>query len=662
VLRRAGALSLLFPAFAAFAAAQQPAGRPPDLTDLDIEELGRIRITSVSRRPEPASRATAAVFVITREDIRRSGASSIEEALRLVPGLQVARVGARDWSITSRGFAAQSPDKLLVLVDGRAVYSPLFAGTFWDVQRVVMEDVDRIEVILGPGATVWGSNAVNGVISVITRSAADTRSRLVAVHAGTAEHVNANAHYGTSLGATGALRVYGSFLDRAPARFADGEPAEDDWQQGQGGFRADVDASARDQLTFEGDLYTGSGGANVRQVLPDPPFSAQVQDQLDASGGNLLARWSRRLGEASELQVQAYYDRSIRKLPSSYGRLAVDIADIDLQHRVPIGRRHDLVWGVGYRINHDTVGGSFGVALEPPARTTHLFTGFAQDEIELAANRWYLTLGTKLEHNELSGFELQPNVRLLWVPSPRHTLWSAVSRAVRVPSRLDADVRIISRILPTTPRTVIRAIGNEDFESEELVSLEGGYRTRLHPTVTTDLSIYYGWYDRIRSITPLAPFVENGTVIQELRVDNDARGHSYGGTLAVTWQPATALRLTGSYTLLKMAVEPTDDAPPGSFPNVNAGDNPEHQASLRSSLSLPRGLELDLATRYVSELSEPHIPGYVEADARLGWNARPGLTLALVGRDLLHDRHPEFRSQPQLEIQRRGELQLEWRF
>jgi iron complex outermembrane recepter protein len=667
VLRGRGAFALACAACAVLGAprrslAQQPAAGAPDIAGLDIEELGRIRVTSTSRRPEPASRATAALFVVTREDIRRFGASSIPEALRLVPGLQVARVTARDWSITARGFAEQSPNKLLVLVDGRAIYSPLFAGTFWDVQDVVMEDVDRIEVILGPGATLWGSNAVNGVINVITRSAADTRSRLLAVHAGTAEHLNGSAHYGTSLGAAGALRVYGSFLDRAPSHLAGGEPGEDDWQQGQGGFRADLDAGARDRLTFQGDLYAASGGAEVRGATLTAPFSAVTEDELDAHGGNLLARWSRQLGDASELQVQAYYDRSTRKLPSSYGHIATDIADIDLQYRVPLARRHDVVWGAGYRLNSDSVSGSFPVALVPPARTTHLVTAFAQDEIELTRDRWYATVGAKLEHNDLSGLELQPNLRLLWLPNPRHTIWSALSRAVRIPSRLDADVQFVTQVFPTSPLTLVRVDGNEDFRSEELVSLEGGYRALLSRTLSADLSLYYGWYDRLRSITPLAPFAENGTVVQPLRVDNDARGHSWGGTVAATWQARPDLRLQGSYTLLEMAVESTPDAPPGSFPNVIPGYNPEHQAALRSSLDLPRGLEADLALRYVGVLPDPRIPGYVEADARLGWSPRPGLTLALVGRDLLHDQHPEFSSLPQREIQRRGEVQLEWRF
>jgi iron complex outermembrane receptor protein len=299
--------------------------------------------------------------------------------------------------------------------------------------------------------------------------------------------------------------------------------------------------------------------------------------------------------------------------------------------------------------------------LDPAARTTDLITAFAQDEITLAPDRWYLTLGAKLEHNDYTGIELQPNVRFLWLPGARHSVWGAVSRAVRVPSRLDTDIRFVTAVIPS-PRTIVRVEGNEDFLSEELVTVEGGYRAQLGRAVAADLSAYYGWYDRLRTITPLPPFPEGGVTVQPFRVDNDLRGHSYGGTLALTWQPRRDLRLLGSYTYLDMEVSPRDDAAAGSIPNIEPGRNPEHQAALRSSLTLASVIELDLALRYVGELPAPRVPDYLEADARLGWSPRPGLTLALVGRDLLRDRHPEFSTLPQREVQRRGELQLEWRF
>jgi iron complex outermembrane receptor protein len=641
--------------------AQEPEPARPVFADLDIEELARIRITSASRRPEPVSRAATAIFVITREDIRRAGVSSLPEALRLAPGLQVGRVSARDWSITSRGFAEQSPNKLLVLVDGRAVYSPLFAGVFWDVQDVMLEDVDRIEVILGSGATLWGSNAVNGVINVITRDAAATPGGLVAARPGTARS-GAAARYGVSLGDSAAVRVYGKFTDRDPARLTSGAESEDDWQQGQGGFRLDLAGTPRDRLTLQGDLYAGSGGLTVQRPVLGPPFAEVVRDQLDAHGGHLLGRWTRRLGETAELQVQAYYDRAVRKVPSSFGTVAVDILNLQFQHHFALAPRHDFVWGAEYRLSVDTISGTFPITLDPGRRTTHLITAFAQDEIELAARRWYLSLGTKLERNSYSGFELQPNVRLLWLPADRHTIWSAVSRAVRIPSRLDTDLSFIAQVLPTSPTAVVRFEGNEDFDSEELVAWELGYRTRLGSTLSADLSLYFSWYDRLRSVTPLAPVMDGGLVVQPFRVDNALRGEAYGGTVSVNWYPVRTLRFRTSYTLLEMDVSPRDDAPPGTIPNVNPGFNPSHQAAVRSSFTLPRGIELELGARYVGELPEPPIADYLEADARLGWMVRPDLTLAVVGRDLLASRHAEFSSVPQREIQRRGELHLEWRF
>jgi iron complex outermembrane receptor protein len=641
-------------------AAQRP--EPDSLADLEIEQLARIRVSSASRRLEPVSRAAAAVFVVTGDEIRRAGVSTLPEALRLAPGLQTARVTARDWSITSRGFGEASPNKLLVLVDGRAIYSPLFAGVFWDVQDLPLEDVERIEVILGSGATLWGSNAVNGVINIITRPATETPGGLLGIRGGTAQHVTATARYGLGVGGAGAVRAYGRFMDRAPSRLTGPEAGEDDWQQGQGGFRMDVDASPRDRLTLQGDVYAGSGGQLVRRARPTAPFAETVLDELDAWGTNLLARWTRRLASAHELQVQSYFDRAVREVPASFGRVAVNIFDLELQHRVPLARGHDFVWGAGYRLNADTISGTFTTQLVPAARTTHLITAFAQDEITLRPDRWYLTLGAKLERNDFSGGELQPNVRVLWTPGPRHTVWSALSRAVRIPSRLDADIRFVAQVIPGTPPAIVRFDGNEAFDSEELVALEGGWRGELRAGVSLDLSVYYSWYDRLRSVAPLAPTSSDGSVVRPFEVRNDLTGHAWGGTLVANWRASRRVHIQGSYTFLDTDVALRDDAPAGSTPNVNPGYNPEHQAFLRSSLTLPDGVELDAMLRYVGELSSPLISDYLQADARVGWRVRPGLTLALVGRDLLAARHPEFSSLPQREIQRRAELQVEWRF
>ena len=653
--------------FALLAVAAVPSAiqsQVPDesLADLSIEQLAGIRIGSASRRLQPVSHAATAIFVITREDMRRAGAATVADALRLAPGLQVARVTSRDWSITARGYAEQSPNKMLVLIDGRAVYSPLFAGVFWDVQSVPLEDVERIEVIEGSGATLWGSNAVNGVINIVTRRAPSTRGGMVALRTGTAAHIGGTARYGADLGGGAAVRFYGSFADREPSRLTDGTSGEDDWQLGQGGFRLDATLSERGRLTVQGDAYAGSGDQLARLVTPDPPFAAVVLGRREVSGANLLARWTHTMGPRSEVQARAYYDRAVRDQLPSTGRVAVDIFDFEALQRLTVGDRHSLVWGAGYRLVSDELDPTFGVALVPDGRTIHLVTAFAQDEIALVPERFFVTLGAKLERNDLSGVELQPNARLRWMFTPRHTLWSAVSRAVRVPTRLDSDIRVVSQVIPGTPDTYVRVDGNENFESESIVAAELGYRGEVHRTLSVDLNGFYSWGDRLRSVHPLTPVQENGITIQRLTIGNDAKAESYGGTIAANWRPVGPLFLRGSLSLLEMEVELQEGAATGAVANVNPGFNPASFASLSSYITLPAGFELYAAARYVGALESPPVDEYVQADARLGWRATPQLSIGLLGQDLFAGQHAEFSSLPQREIQRRVELQVEWRF
>jgi len=644
------------------AAAAQAGNAQPDLAELDIEELGRITVTSASRGPEPVSHASAAIFVITREDMRRAGSRSIPDALRLAPGLQVARVTARDWSITARGFGEASPNKLLVLVDGRAVYSPLFAGVFWDIQAWPISDVDRIEVILGPGATLWGSNAVNGVINIITRDASVTRGGRLSVRTSTDAPITALARYGFGLGASSALRVYGMYSDHDPSRFADGTDADDDWRRGQGGFRFDSDLSGRDHLTIQGDAYAAEGDQISRLVTLDPPYAELVPGSREVNGGNILARWTRTLGARSELRVQGYYDRAVRTQLPATGRVAVDLADIEFQHRFGLGRRHDLVWGAGYRLVSDELEDLFAIGLVPPARNTYLLTAFAQDEITLAPDRLFATLGAKLERNDFTGVEIQPNARVRWSPVPEHTLWASTSRALRIPTRLDTDIRFITNVLPTSPLTLVRVEGNEDFESESVVAAEVGYRGELASWLSLDVSAYHSWYDRLRSTHPLAPTTEDGRTVLPVTIGNDANARTWGGTVAVNWHPATRVLVRGSYTRLEMRVTSDSDAAPNSVPNISAGANPEHFGSLAVFVALPRDLELHLIGRYVGALSTPLIEDYVEAGARLGWRVTPNFSVGIRGENLLHDRHAEFASAPQREMPRRAELHGDLRF
>ena len=640
--------------------AQQPAAADTSLADLDLEQLARVRVTSVSRGPETVAQAMAAVFVVSREDIRRAGVTSLPEALRLAPGLQVVRLGAQNWSVTSRGFADFTTNKLLVLIDGRAIYSPLFAGVFWDSQLLPVDDIERIEVILGPGATLWGSNAVNGVINIITRPATSTTGALVALRSGTEEHVNASARYGLSLGARGAIRFYGTFLDREPIELADGTDGQDAWQSGSGGFRLDLDAGARDRFTLQGDAYDASSRQLGREALPDPPFARQVVVPTDLQGMDALARWTRQTSERSELQVQAYFDRSIRSQPQVVGRTDVNIADLELQHRIVAGQRHTILWGAGYRFADGELQGTFTTSLSPAQRTTHLVTAFLRDEIALVPDRWTLAVGSKIEWNSYTGAELQPGIRLRWSPSARHTVWGALSRSVRTPSRLDTDVRFIAGAVPTSPPTYIRIQGNPDFESERLIESELGYRGELSAAFAVDLSAYYGWYDRLRSTTPQAAIVEDGQPIQPILLTNLARGHSAGGTAAVIWRPLRPLQIRANYTFLDIADSVVADAPAGTTANLNPGFSPEHQAGLSAYASLPGGLEAWVGGRYVSPLRNPRVPPYAEMSARLGWAVTPSLTLAVTGQDLLHRRHAEFAGGNA--VPRRAGLHVTWRF
>lgn len=638
------------------------ADTPPDLAEMDIEALGRITVTSASRGPEPISHASAAIFVITREDMRRAGVTSVPDALRLAPGLQVARVTARDWSITARGFAEASPNKLLVLVDGRAVYSPLFAGVFWDVQAWPIADIERIEVILGPGATLWGSNAVNGVINIITRHASVTRGGRVIARTSTDAPVAGQARYGFGLGAASAVRVYGMYSTREPSKFADGSEADDDWERGQAGFRFDSELGQRARLTIQGDAYAGAGNQIARVVGLEPPYAEFVPGRREVSGGNLLARWTRTLGDRSEVRVQAYYDRAVRTQLPATGRVAVDIGDVEAQHRFGIGRRQNVVWGAGYRLISDELEDRFAIGLVPAARRTYLLTAYAQDEIALVTSKLFATLGAKLERNDFSGVEFQPNARIRWSPVAKHTTWSSISRAVRIPSRLDTDIRFITNVLPTSPLTLLRVEGNEDFDSESVIATEAGYRGEPASWFSVDVSLYHNWYERLRTVHPLEPFSENGLTVQPLTLGNDATGRTWGGTVAANWRPTDRVLVRGSYTRLEMRVTPDTDAPAGSVPGIGPGANPEHFGSLATYVDLPGDFEVHLIGRYIGELAEPFVDDYIEAGVRIGWQARPNLAIGLRGENLLHDRHAEFAAAPPREMPRRGELHVEWRF
>ena len=640
-----------------------------DLTTLSLEELIGIEVTLASRKDEPLFDISAPVFVLTREDLRRSGATSIPEALRLVPGLQVARIDANKWAVSARGFNDRFSQKLLVLVDGRNVYSPIFAGVFWEVQDFLLEDVARIEVIRGTGATLWGANAVNGIINIITDGARNTRGGRVKLGAGSDERGFTSLRYGGRISEEAHYRVYVRYLDHD--RFVDdaGRPTADDWNMARGGFRADWQRSQTSALILQGDFFDGRTGQTFQiPGLVQEPFLDLVDDVTDLSGGHILVRWERASSAASDLQLQLYYDRNQRR--DTVGHTERDTYDADFQHRFAWGGRQEIVWGLGYRFTRDDLRGSFKLSFDPQRRNTDLFSAFVQDDIDLIAKRLSLSLGSKFERNDFSGFEYQPSARLLWTPGVRHTLWAAVARAVRIPARADHDVRLSFRtfltaevlprlgldIEPDPPVSLVVIEGKSAFDSEKIRAFEVGYRVRPTSALFVDLAAFYNDYADLRSGRDEIPLRRDEPVphfVFNLPITNLMHGTTRGFEVAAERQlPAEWGRLRAAYTYLKVDL----DLDPGANPESDLVEmsNPEHQFYFWSSLNLHRDLQVDAIGRYVGALPERadeplyihrfptrDIGAYFALDLRLGWQIFPHLELSLVGRNLLDDRHPE---------------------
>ncbi len=603
-------------------------------------------VTLVSRRPEKWFTSPSAVQVITGEDIRRSGATSIPEALRLASNLQVAQVDAANWGISARGFNRGSPvgsgpgftfglaNKLLVLIDGRSVYTPLFAGVLWDVQDTLLEDIDRIEVISGPGASLWGANAVNGVINVVTKSAKDTQGGLMTAGGGTQLQDFAGFRYGSTLATNVFFRIYGKYFDRNSTVFPDGTPAANDWRMGQGGFRLDWLPANGDTVTLQVDGYAGS----IEQL---------ALSDATANGQNILGRWTHVLSDESDLSLQLYWDRTKRTVPG-VGAETLDTYDLDFQHRFPLGERNKFVWGAGYRLVSDKVANSQILSFVPAGRNLQLFSGFLQDEISLVRDRLHLTLGARLEHNDYSGFEVQPNARLAWTPNDWQTVWGAVSRAVRSPSRIDRD--LLLRVPPVT------LLGSQNSDSEKLLAYELGYRIRPLSRLVLSLAAFYNDYDDIHSVEPT---IASPTT---LVFGSGLRGRSWGAELSGTYQVTDRWRLRGGYTYFdkRLSMKPgSQDVTQG----LAEGNDPRHQFLLQSLLDLPFHFELDWVARYVDTLPSPNVPSYFTIDARLAWRPRRNLELAIVGQNLWDDRHPEFGPAfTRQEIPRSVYGKMTWRF
>lgn len=649
-----GALLLLGFALAAEGQSTDSSNSIGNLKQLSLEQLMAIEVTSVSKEPEELFDAAAAIQVVTNDDIARSGATSLPEALRLADNLEVAQENSHDWAISARGFNANLANKLLVLIDGRAVYSPLYGGVEWNVQDYLLADVDRIEVVSGPGGTLWGANAVNGVINVTTKSAQDTQGLLVEQGVGSELEDYTAVRYGGALGSGADFRVYAEYSERGSEVLSDGSSASDTVRMTRAGFRIDTHPTAEGAVTLQGDYYSGAEGLGP---LGDAGLS----------GWNTLGRWTRTLANGSELSVQAYYDRTHLSQPFAPSPanppyytgfpLAslvddLDTYDAEIQYSAKEGARNSVVCGLGYRFTHELDEDISIVRFQPPSLDQNLFSGFAQDEITLRSDL-SLTLGSKVEHNDYTGFEYEPNIRLRWNISSKQMLWTAVSRAVRTPSRYDRDLEVATGLVNAPPPYQFPAAylaGSSDFASETEIAYEAGYRAELGQRASVSASLFYNTYDDLRS-TMNTPTTATYVFPYPVVFQNNLEGNTHGAEVTMNYQALDWWRLHAGYDLLNehIYVKAGQVDETGA---LNETADPQNQLFFRSAMDLPKNLQFDADLRWIDKLtinSGPTggpvagtVPSYFELNCRLAWHPTSRLELSLVGENLLHSHHPEY--------------------
>jgi iron complex outermembrane receptor protein len=584
-----------------------------NLKALSVDQLLDLEVTSVAKRSTPLADAAASIYVITAEAIRRSSASTLAEALRLAPSLQVAQIDSVQYAISARGFNNAVGNKLLVLVDGRTIYTPLYSGVFWDQQDLLMEDIERIEVISGPGASLWGVNAVNGVINVITRNAQDTTGTLLSGSAG--GHSRGGAvRYGHAFG-SGAWRAYAKYAQFDHTTRSGNIDQQDDWKRMAAGFRTDWSAGEANGFTLQGDVYKGDAD-------PRGTFGPIVLTEVAVEGANLLGRWRHTAQDGGELQLQLYFDHSERD-DALFFRPRNDIADLDLQYAVP-GKRHRVLWGAGYRYAHDDIEPGFATIFVPASRSLGWGNLFVQDEVALT-DSMTATLGLKLEYNDYTDVEVLPSVRLAWKPREGYLLWSSLSRAVRAPARYDRDVRF-----PGFPPFFV--VGGPNFESEVANVVELGMRAQPGETVSYSVTAFAHFWDKLRS----------GTAIP-VELENRIEGTISGVEAWAEYKPLDFWVLSAGVTWLDedLRLEEGSTDPVG-VDNPTLRNDPHYFGSLRSRFDLPRNVQVDLDFRRVGALSEPALEAYSELNVRVAWLPTDSLEFAILGRNLLHDRHSEF--------------------
>jgi iron complex outermembrane receptor protein len=638
------------------------------LKSLSLEQLSQIEVTTPSKTPVSAFQTAAAIYVLTGDDIRRSGATSIPDALRLAPGVEVAQIDSSTWSIGIRGFGTDLTRSVLVLIDGRTVYTPLFAGTNWDAQNTNMDDIDRIEVIRGPGGTIWGPNAVNGVINIITKNSKDTQGILASAGGGNAEQGFVNFRYGGGNGDNLSYRVYGMGFTRSPEDHPAGQNF-DDWREAQGGFRIDWQESSRDTFTLQGDLYDEVAGKSVSATSYTPPYSQIVNANALISGENVLGRWTRVFDDGNDLQLQVYYDRTNRQTPN-YAEIR-NTVDIDFLDRFRLPGRQQVSWGLGARVDpvNDRVVVS-GLQFVPNSRTDYLFTAFVQDEVGLVDHRLSLTLGTKfLRTNFTSGVSLEPSARLLWTPSEKQSVWAAFTHALRTPSDSEENFYLLGYIGNENGTPYFARFNpNPYFAPEQMNGWELGYRRLLGSHVFIDVTSFYNRYhdlfsEDLMGSTYLEASPAPAHYLLPADFGNGLYGYTKGAEIAPEWRPKTFWRLRGSYSYLHMNLGKTPTSEDIGTAPFTVGSSPQHQATVQSGFDLSKNLQLDLTYRFVSALPGQMVPSYSTGDARIAWRFTRQLELALAGRNLLQPSHYEYGGDPLglVGIKRSVYVKLTWR-
>lgn len=654
-------------------------GNNTDFTQFSLEELKNVVIISASKKPEMVSDVAAAVYVITQEDIRRSGVTSIPEALRLAPGVHVARITATDWAINIRGLNGQFAQNLLVIIDGRKVYTHVFSGVFWDIQDTVIEDIDRIEVIRGPGAALWGANAVNGVINIITKPAGQTQGGQV-VALGGSEEQGGSLRYGGIFGKGAQYRAYGKFFNRGdltdvginrgsdPADTNDAQ-SSDNWRSGRGGFRIDLEPGyglaegSPDAITLQGEAYTNRYDKEFerRSIIFTSAASTQdgQSDKSEAMGWHLLGRWQHAISGDSDTILQIYYDHTRKDYDPGSGQ--VHTTDLDFQHRLTLGRRNEAIWGLEYKLISDEFDDGPNVQMAPSHLDQSQWSAFIQDEITILPDRLTFIAGSKFEHNEFTGLEIQPSIRAIYTPCDRASVWTAVSRAVRIPSRLELHGRTSDTIElpdagPDTP-VEITAQGNPDLQSEALTAYELGIRLRPAPNFWIDTALFFNDYQNLIGLELTGIDMDGDRY--NLGYANNTSGEAYGLEMVADWKVTGNWLLGASYAYLHTLIEENRIADPDIDALISQDSNPPHLFSIRSNLDITPQFDFDLWFRYVGRLPEREIDSYTVFDARIAWRPFPDIELSLVGQNLLERGHSEFST---LEVKRSIYGKIDWKF